>query len=521
MALALAVCLCLGSGFALVSLGWPRRGSVGVGLTNDFLADDLLLRISLSAGYGLGIFSVIFYLSLVSVLHFNNLLLADGLVFAALAAARAVQLRLAPIEPQVALQANNEGRSPAWVPRALTAASVAVLLIALYAEVMRVHAFPHGDGWDAFTIWNLHARFLFLGGAHWRDGFTTLVGGSHPDYPLLLPASIAHFWTFLDQDDARVPAVIGIVFTFATAGVLFAALAMLRGRVAAMMAAIALLSTPFFIEQGADQYADIPLSFFFLASVALLCFFDGPEKDDLQKNGRSGDDQRADDRTKYAGPTQAPSSSPRLLVLAGFAAGFAAWTKNEGLLFLCAIALSRVVIFVLRRRREHRRDHSQLSQLNDSLSRPGFWKDTVPLLLALLPGLLLVAYYKHSIGVRGDLFSDPANALTKLLEPSRYWTIFAGYVKGLFRFGHWLWIPGTLVLAIFSILWGRSHKQTRQPSFRTSALALSLTFVGYFGVFLITPYDLHWHLRFSLVRLFLQLWPSTLFLFFLVLEDQP
>jgi hypothetical protein len=49
-------------------------------------------------------------------------------------------------------------------------------------------------------------------------------------------------------------------------------------------------------------------------------------------------------------------------------------------------------------------------------------------------------------------------------------------------------------------------------------LALTLTLVGYFAVFLITPYDIHWHLRFSLVRLFLQLWPSTVFLSFLILQ---
>ena len=501
MALALAACLCLGSGFALVSLGWPRRAA---------LATDLLLRTSLSIGFGLGIFSVIFYLSLVlQVSCSTNLLLVDGIVFAALAAARALQLRLVPIEPQVAWQGNNEGL-PVWLRRSLTPTFVVVLLIAIYAEVTRVRAFPHGDGWDAFTIWNLHARFLFLGVAHWRDGFTALVGGSHPDYPLLLPASVAHFWTFLGHDDARVPAVIGMVFTFATAGVLFAALAVVRGRVPAMMAAIALLSTPFFIEQGADQYADIPLSFFFLATVVLLCFFDGHSG-----AGYSGDDQSRDDHvTKFV-----PSYSPGLLVLAGFAAGFAAWTKNEGILFLFAIALSRVVIFVLRRRREHRRDGSRLNQLNDSLSQPGFWKSTVPLFLALLPGLLVVVYYKHSIGVRGDLFSDPANAVSKLADPARYWTIFAGYVKGFFRFGHWLWIPGTLVLAALGILLGRDRRQTRQPGFSTSVLALSLTFIGYFCVFLITPYDIHWHLRFSLVRLFLQLWPSTLFLFFLALRN--
>jgi hypothetical protein len=47
---------------------------------------------------------------------------------------------------------------------------------------------------------------------------------------------------------------------------------------------------------------------------------------------------------------------------------------------------------------------------------------------------------------------------------------------------------------------------------------LILTLAGYFAVYLITPYDIYWHLRFSLTRLFLQLWPSMIFLFFLAVE---
>jgi hypothetical protein len=481
MAFALAVCLCLGSGFALVSLSWPRRS-----LSGSLLANDLLLRASLSTGFGLGSFSVIFYLTLVW--HLRHLLLVDGVVFAALVLAWAARSRIAPVESQIGLSAaaspENDECLPVWLRRALTAAFLIVLLVAFYGELNRMRAFPHGDGWDAFTIWNLHARFLFLGGEHWRDGFTALVGGSHPDYPLLLPAAIAHFWTFLGRDDPRVPAVIGVIFTFAVAGVLFAGLAALRGRVQAMMAAIALLSTPFFVEQGTDQYADIPLSFFFLATVVLLCFFDS---------------------------TSMPRKR-RLLILAGLAASFAAWTKNEGLLFLLAIALARVVTLVMCRRADND------AQNDRSKSGSAFLGTTAPLLLALLPGLLLVVCYKHSIGVAGDLFSDPASALPKLLDPARYWAIFAGYVKGFFRFGHWLWVPGTVIVAVLIILWGRDRSQTRLSGFRTSVLALTLTFAGYFGVFLITPYDIHWHLRFSLVRLFLQLWPSALFLFFAAIE---
>jgi hypothetical protein len=485
MALVLAGLICFWSGFALVSLCWPR---------GRWCAADILLRICLSAGYGIGIFSVVFYLSLVCfslVSAFRNLLVVDAVVFAVLVVALRLQSRMGWAK-SAAVSPRDEESWPAWFQRTLTAAFVIVLLVALYFAVMRTLAFPQGEGWDAFAIWNLHARFLFIGGDHWRDGFTSMVGGSHPDYPLLLPAAIAHFWACLGGDDPRVPAVIGMVFTWATVGALYAALSTLRSRVQAMMGAIALLSTPFFTEQGTAQYADVPLSFFFLSAVVLLCLFD-VKPAATPALGRSGQ-----------------------LVLAGLAAGLAAWTKNEGLLFLVAIVAARLVILIRAARTARDATPGDTRQTKNAL-----WAGLVPLLAALVPGLLLVAYYKHSIGIPGDLFSDPATALPKLLDPARYWAIIAGYGKGLFRFGRWLWVPGTLLMLGLSIASGRDARFTRQPGFRTSLLALALTLAGYFAVFLITPYDIHWHLRFSLVRLFLQLWPSAVFLVFLSLRGAP
>jgi len=55
----------------------------------------------------------------------------------------------------------------------------------------------------------------------------------------------------------------------------------------------------------------------------------------------------------------------------------------------------------------------------------------------------------------------------------------------------------------------------REPGIAMAIITLALTLAGYFAIYLITPYDLYWHLRFSLNRLFLQLWPSAIFIFFL------
>ena len=252
---------------------------------------------------------------------------------------------------------------------------------ALYAGILRMLALPHGI-MDAFAIWNLHARFLFLGGPNWRDGFTAVIPWSHPDYPLLLPAAIAHFWTYLGHDDPRVPAALGFTFTFATVGLLFSALSILRGRTQAALAAIALLATPSFIEEGTAQYADVPLAFFFLATVVLICL------DDYRPEGR------------------APLCARPPLLLAGLALSFAAWTKNEGLLFLGAIFAAR--LFLTSFSRKDGTD-SITPTPRWRLSPPGRWRSLIILFEATIPGLLLIAYFKHFIAPPGRPVRRPRN----------------------------------------------------------------------------------------------------------------
>ena len=465
--------LCLVFGFALVSLGWTRH---------TLLPLDLLLRASLSCGFGLGVFSVVFFFT--RVFGVTNLFASDLVALAVFVACFFLLRTYATTATSLATRKEELG-GPKWLHSAVTMAFTVALCAALYDGITRTLAHPHGDGWDAFAIWNLHARFLFRGGSLWRDGFSPLIPWSHPDYPLLLPAAIAHFWALLGNDAQTAPAIIGLVFTFSTVAMLWAMLALLRGRSTAMIAGLALLTTPSFIEQGTSQYADVPLAFFYLAAISLLCLHDH----------RSGG-----------------ARSPGLLILAGLAAGFAAWTKNEGLLFLGAMALARLLISI---RSKTRRDVSM-----ESL-RPR-WMALWPLLAGMAPAFLLVACFKHFIAPPGDLFSDPVPTLHKLLDPARYWAVVQWYVKGFFRFGNWLLIPGTVLLVGFYFAVREANEEVShsdEPGFLTSVVGLSITLAGYFAIYLITPYDIYWHLHFSLTRLFLQLWPGVIFLFFRAVPD--
>jgi hypothetical protein len=425
-----------------------------------------MVRASLSTGFGLGIFSVIFFLA--RVLGLSRVLAIDLVVLGLLTVALWwVRARSKPAI--IRTLAEETIALPRWLRRLLAVAFGSALAAALYSAILRSIVHPHGEGWDAFAIWNLHARFLFRGGEHWRDGLSPLIPWSHPDYPLLLPSAVAHFWSVLGQESTAVPAVIGLVFTFGTLGLLFSSLAILRGRTSAILAGLALVSTPFFVEQGSSQYADVPLSFFFLAVIV------------LHLDGESRGDQ-----SLYRGYGR--------LALAGIAAGLALWTKNEGMLFLVACVVAQIVV-----------------RGPEWMNRLAFF------ILAVAPFLMLVTWFKHSVAFPNELFSNQPKMLHKFLDSARYWAILKWFVRDFLRFGQWWPIPGTLLLALLYVVVAGKHNWQNSQQFWTSALTLALTLSGYFVIYVITPYDLDWHLRFSLNRLFLQLWPSTIFVFFLAI----
>jgi hypothetical protein len=471
MALALSAVVCLACGFALVSLFLSGRVPGGSGV---------VFELTLSTGFGLGIFSLVFFFA--RVLAIPNIIAVDVAVLGCLIAGLLLARNAGLSADLPVFSASADEHWPRWFRRVLVTATSIALCGAIYAAIMQTLAHPQGGGWDAFAIWNLHARFLFLAGSHWRDGFSSLIFWSHPDYPLFVPAAIAHLWTFLGYDDPHVPAAVGLLLTFAAIGLLFSSLSLLRGRVAATLASLTLLATPSFVEQGTWQYADIPLAFFFLATIALLAI---------------------SDEQSVAGE----SRSHGFLALAGIAAGFATWTKNEGVLFVCAIILARQIVFLRARRKP-------------GAVTSSFLDHSAALLLGSAPLILVIIYFKHRVAPPGDLFTNPASMLHRLLEPTRFETVVKAFVRRFFSFGGWLGIPGTVLLLAFYFIADHGQQRGLPTGHRASILGLFLTFIGYFCVYLITPYDLFWHLRFSLDRLFLQLWPSTVFLFFLLISPQ-
>jgi len=409
------------------------------------------LRLVIAAALGVGACSMLFFLSLATG--------APPFLFeACLLTALAIALygRRPYGKPRAARKPGASARERVlwglfWV---LTAANVV-------AFGYRVIHWPRG-GWDGWAIWNLRARSLYLA-ADWRDAFSPALAASHTDYPLLIPCFIAREWQGWDAETTLVPILLAGAFAAAVLFVLVRTLHELQGRTHALAAGILFLATPLVTAIAAAQYADVTLSCFFLTALVLQYFAD-------------------------------ESAEPgRFLVLSGLAAGLAAWTKNEGLLFVAALVAARAVA------------------AGASAGWRTALRQAASLLAGAAPCLALIVYFRRTLALTGDIlgkFATPAFA-HDLADPHRYLTIAWAYVKHIWSFGN-PFVGGIVLLAAYLLCTGIALPRKHDTGFWTGVGVLGVVLAGYFMVYVVTPNDLHWHLDTSLDRLYLQLWPAAL-----------
>ncbi len=384
---------------------------------------------------------------------------------------------------------HSQGR-PSQLPQSasrlepfLTTAFLLAVALKIAEFAISSFSYPHGIG-DAWFTWNMRARFLYRGGDHWTDAFSNLIGEGVGDYPLLLPLSICRGWLYLGRESQFVPATIALLFTFATVGTLFSGLAFLRSRSQGALAGLLLLGTTFFLQLGWVQVADVPLSFFYLAVLTLLAVHDA----------------------HAAGPWQ-------LLLAAGLMLGFAAWTKNEGLLFVGSVVLARLLF------RTRPASEALAARL-----RP--WRDRVWEIALLFLGALTVVgvlgYFKTWLAPPSYLIEGQGwqTTLDRLGTYSRYRLVLVAFLLRILQLGgsgirFELGSGLVLLLPVYRALVGPVSPGTGPTPSTPIWLVVFFTLLGYAIVYLVTPLDLLGHLNSSLSRLLLHLWPLVLLGFFL------
>jgi hypothetical protein len=366
---------------------------------------------------------------------------------------------------QRAIPGPGPGTSATTLWTALPGVALAVMMgLFLIAFVSASDLNPQG-GWDAFSIWNLRARFL-LHTETWRYAVTPYPVGAHMEYPLLLSSVIARGWTYTGSPSSAVPIVTAGVFAVALVMLLVSALSLERGAGIGLLAGVLLLANPSLTNQAPSQYADIPLSFFFLAALVLVV--------------RGG---------KSARPV-------RDLSLAGALAGFAALTKNEGALLLVALVAA---IFV-------------------GAWRAAGWRSAVRqsgiFVLGALPALLLLLWFKMIAPPDPLTGQMTANLGQKIGNAGRWIQVAGGFLKQIWE----LYVFPAPALALLAVTAGLLRLRPRPERSLGPWIAVLIALAGYFAIFMVTGNDLDWLFATAIDRLFLHIWPAFLLAVFLWLR---
>ena len=340
-----------------------------------------------------------------------------------------------------------------------------LLAISIFLFILKTFGdLPYGK-WDAWAIWNFRARWLFRGEDQWAYAFSNYVLDSHPDYPLLIPVSIFRLWYLIGKDIVAIPILIAGFYTFGSILLISSSISIIRGKNQGNVAGIFMLLATNYLKIGTWQYADIPLAFYILSTIILLSL-----------------------KELY------PIAALRIMFLTGLTVSCTAWTKNEGILFLCLVIFVNFV------------SDFKIVDWRRTL------KETFIFLVGLVPILITVVFFKLKVAPPNDIINlnNISSIYNYLSQLDRYKQIFTAYVKNITLFNGGI----IFLMALYLLISGFEKTYYCQRQFLSKIALLLLLLGGYFFSFLISPNSLDWHLNSALDRLLIHTWPSWVFLFF-------
>ncbi|MFQ5735331.1 MAG: hypothetical protein ACE5GY_00530 [Thermodesulfobacteriota bacterium] len=333
----------------------------------------------------------------------------------------------------------------------------------LYAGLLPVR------GWDAWLIWFFKARAFFADGGV-TSGFLLNpdYAYSHPDYPLLVPLSVAWVYTALGHAGEMAAEMLYPLQFIAMLLVFHWGARRAAGGATALLFTALLSLTPILLVHAAGfvssigplaggdyvGYADLTLALCFLFAGVFL----------------------------YLGMTEADTGQ---ILLSALFLALGAWTKNEGLPFA---AFGFLLIA------------AHLAARKD-------WMRIEATACVLAVFIVPWAAYKANLAL-GSEFSGRFNPRTFLANAGRLGFVvrtMLGYIflqTGLFSFAGWALAAST------ALNWRGLRSRALLALYAMVLFQLSL----YAFVYVITPFDVNWHVRTSLDRLLLHVIPLFMFI---------
>jgi hypothetical protein len=328
-----------------------------------------------------------------------------------------------------------------------------------------------GGGWDARYFWALKAKFMFRDPAEWQLMFSQKLPWSNQGYPLLWPGTLAWGWHSLGQESPLWGPFAALCFYIPCALLVVWYLAAHHTAITGWLGgsfALVLLPPLFW---AIHQYADVPLAFFMTACGLTLVSA-------LRLN------------------------APGLFMISGLMGGLAAWTKNEGILFV-------VWIYLLLGAALWRHPGKNMKAPLRTLGI--FALGTLGPLLAV--GTL--KYLARNAGVPINDLQHPLEFLSSGMERSGM--ILKAFFDYMNPWTGWKGLWGFFILAALLMGFKRQGKSYEGLLF----LIVLLTYAGYFAVLLITSPDLPWQIQTALDRLILHAsFLATAFVFEMLTFDR-
>jgi hypothetical protein len=266
----------------------------------------------------------------------------------------------------------------------------------------------------------------------------------------MLSGFIARCWAYDHSYSQAAPAAAGYALFLALTGLVTGGMALLRGPVIGLLAGSVVASTPTLLHQAAVQYADVPVACYF-AGALIFALLDRP-------------------------------------LIAGAFAALAAWTKDEGLLFLFAFLLASAV----------------------------FRRGVVQAALGAAPIAAIVLFFKLVLATgKSSLLASSGQGVLQRLDFGHITQIAAAFAAN-FRDMAVGWYHPILPLIAVAVALRFDRKHRRDMAFCGAISACLL--LGYVGVYLVTKENLAWLLQTSPNRLLVQLWPGLVLTAFAALR---
>jgi hypothetical protein len=342
---------------------------------------------------------------------------------------------------------------------ALRGAFAVVFVLACAVPIIEYGFAPHGQ-WDAWAIWNQKARFMFRAGPNWIDSMN--IPWSQPSHPPLVAASVARLWAYAGDELTIAPALLSAAFALSMLTAVMGALDVRRQR--AWVAGAILIGPLTFTHLAAAQTADLPLGLFLIATLVML-----PMRPAAWRTG---------------------FGTSASLWLAGATAALAAWTKNEGVVFLAAA--TALVVW--------------------SAWRHGRVRDIVWWVVGAAPFLAALMWFKVGVVPEGPDYLEGASSLStiaaRVFDAKRQTLLWETVWSQAVRWGG----PGAtgslLVMVTIAVVMAARPRGRIARGFLSVAAVMAS---GYCAVYLLTPYEIQWLVLTTFDRLTLQLWPLIVF----------